>query len=203
MGFFSLSATCGICGNTCGLNRFRLKKSDSWICASCMSKAGGMATVLNGKPLVNNTVEEIKSYLAKKDEVLQKEYRKKCNVCGKVFCYTNADLEKNLKKAKEATGAAGMALLQSLAGTTMTASSEMNRSDNLSAQIKDYSKCPFCNSTDIHDITEEEWEKEQAKINGSSTVSAADELKKFKELLDTGVITQEEFDAKKKQLLGL
>ena len=33
--------------------------------------------------------------------------------------------------------------------------------------------------------------------------SAADELKKFKDLLDSGVITQEEFDAKKKQLLGL
>ena len=31
----------------------------------------------------------------------------------------------------------------------------------------------------------------------------ADELKKYKELLDSGVITQEEFDAKKKQLLGL
>ena len=33
--------------------------------------------------------------------------------------------------------------------------------------------------------------------------SAADELKKFKELLDSGIISQEEFDAKKKQLLGL
>ncbi len=33
--------------------------------------------------------------------------------------------------------------------------------------------------------------------------SAADEIKKFKELLDMGVITQEEFDEKKKQLLGL
>ena len=33
--------------------------------------------------------------------------------------------------------------------------------------------------------------------------SNADELKKYKELLDCGVITQEEFDAKKKQLLGL
>lgn len=37
----------------------------------------------------------------------------------------------------------------------------------------------------------------------ASQLSAADELKKFKELLDMGVITQEEFDAKKKQLLGL
>ena len=34
-------------------------------------------------------------------------------------------------------------------------------------------------------------------------LSAADELAKFKSLLDSGVITQEEFDAKKKQLLGL
>lgn len=33
--------------------------------------------------------------------------------------------------------------------------------------------------------------------------SAADELKKYKDLLDSGVITQKEFDAKKKQLLGL
>ena len=34
-------------------------------------------------------------------------------------------------------------------------------------------------------------------------LSPADELKKHKELLDMGIITQEEFDAKKKQLLGL
>ena len=33
--------------------------------------------------------------------------------------------------------------------------------------------------------------------------SPAEELKKFKELLDMGVITQEEFDAKKKEILGI
>lgn len=37
----------------------------------------------------------------------------------------------------------------------------------------------------------------------SASVSNADELKKYKELLDSGVISQEEFDSKKKQLLGL
>lgn len=41
------------------------------------------------------------------------------------------------------------------------------------------------------------------EVTGAGTVSAADELKKFKDLLDSGIITQEEFDAKKKQLLGL
>lgn len=34
-------------------------------------------------------------------------------------------------------------------------------------------------------------------------VSAADEIAKFKGLLDQGIISQEEFDAKKKQLLGI
>lgn len=42
---------------------------------------------------------------------------------------------------------------------------------------------------------------------GNSTsvnqISAADEIMKFKALLDQGIITQEEFDSKKKQLLGL
>lgn len=33
--------------------------------------------------------------------------------------------------------------------------------------------------------------------------SSADELKKYKDLLDSGIISQEEFDAKKKQILGI
>lgn len=33
--------------------------------------------------------------------------------------------------------------------------------------------------------------------------SAADEIRKFKELFDEGIITQEEYDAKKKELLGI
>lgn len=49
--------------------------------------------------------------------------------------------------------------------------------------------------------------KRQGTPSGTTVVkqdlSSADELKKYKELLDSGVITQEEFDAKKKQLLGL
>lgn len=44
---------------------------------------------------------------------------------------------------------------------------------------------------------------ESVAVQVNGTVSVAEELKKFKELLDSGVITQEEFDAKKKQLLGL
>ena len=56
-------------------------------------------------------------------------------------------------------------------------------------------------------IAKAQIENTNQKIDTSSATpiasSNADELKKYKELLDIGVITQEEFDAKKKQLLGL
>ncbi|MFJ5566537.1 SHOCT domain-containing protein [Lysinibacillus xylanilyticus] len=37
----------------------------------------------------------------------------------------------------------------------------------------------------------------------SNQISAADEILKFKQLLDEGILTQEEFDAKKKQQLSI
>lgn len=46
-------------------------------------------------------------------------------------------------------------------------------------------------------------EKATYEENVASSISNADEIKKFKDLLDLGIITQEEFDAKKKQLLDL
>ena len=45
--------------------------------------------------------------------------------------------------------------------------------------------------------------RQEQKKAKESTVSNADELKKYKDLLDSGIITQEEFDAKKKELLDL
>ncbi len=48
-------------------------------------------------------------------------------------------------------------------------------------------------------------EKKKAAQHKSdnSNIGNADELKKYKDLLDSGVISQNEFDAKKKQILGL
>ncbi|MGW6193065.1 SHOCT domain-containing protein [Bacillus cereus] len=43
----------------------------------------------------------------------------------------------------------------------------------------------------------------KSKPQVASSVSGADEILKYKELLDQGVITEEEFQAKKKQLLGI
>ena len=45
--------------------------------------------------------------------------------------------------------------------------------------------------------------KKSKKAAAKKTGLVADEIKKFKELLDAGAITQKEYDAKKKELLGL
>ena len=69
------------------------------------------------------------------------------------------------------------------------------------------------NSTDLQQLirikSKDAFErKELAKIinlqgNHNNQISAADEIRKFKQLADDGIITQEEFEAKKKELLGL
>ena len=137
--------------------------------------------------------------------VEEREYRKRCNVCGQIFCYTDKDLARNQELLNEAVKARKMAVLEALGGTRLASNQNTDRADNIESKVVDYSKCPKCNSTDLVEISADEFKelKERQNNGGSSTVSAADELKKFKELLDAGVITQEEFDAKKKQLLGL
>lgn len=44
--------------------------------------------------------------------------------------------------------------------------------------------------------------KETKQIASGTQYSEADEIRKFKELLDEGIITQEQFEAKKKQIFG-
>lgn len=65
------------------------------------------------------------------------------------------------------------------------------------------------NRDEIHSAISKLLVDRQSKPAAATTIkqeipqSNAEELKKYKELLDSGVISQEEFDAKKKQLLGL
>ena len=58
---------------------------------------------------------------------------------------------------------------------------------------------PFVNAVNK---AREELTKPQPQVINHQ-VSSADEILKFKTLLDQGIINQEEFDKKKKELLGL
>ena len=59
---------------------------------------------------------------------------------------------------------------------------------------------------ELHQVVSQQIANRQNSKDSVTVVnntSNADELKKYKDLLDAGILTQEEFDAKKKQLLGL
>ena len=66
----------------------------------------------------------------------------------------------------------------------------------------------LANADEIHSVLSDLIIARQGKainniIKQEIPQSNADELKKFKDLLDSGIITQEEFDEKKKQFFGL
>lgn len=81
---------------------------------------------------------------------------------------------------------------------------------NIHTAVKTYSILVNYKKTSIEAIADEITKakdaynaKHSALATPATSHSNLDEIKKLKELLDLGAITQEEFDAKKKQLLGL
>lgn len=71
------------------------------------------------------------------------------------------------------------------------------------AEANSYAKSLYLDIKAAMDAFKEQESNAAAGAVVQAPLSPADELKKYKELLDMGVITQAEFEAKKKQLLGL
>lgn len=209
MGFFSKTnadgsaITCALCNKPVGLNRYAIGKTASgktlWKCPDCTRKGGFLKIV--GE----------KAYLCDKDgnvfDDQNEEIRVKCDTCGHVYCYNQADVAENQRNANAAVRSSALAVMNSLGGTQLGTHANMAQADRAMDKVIDFNKCPKCNSRSIRKLSKEEFEREKAAqcttTPAAPAASAADELKKFKELLDMGVITQEEFNAKKKQLLGL
>lgn len=194
-GFLNPSETCAICGKEIGLNRFKIGTTTDgkaiWKCADCAKKGGFLK--------IDYTTGKA-AFIDVKDT----EVRMKCNACGRIYCYSAEDIERNRQNAKAAIRNAISGMANAVGGTQIGARLDNSSAQNYLDKIVDFNKCPHCNSTDVRTLSKEEYAKEQQSVSaGNSSISSADELKKFKELLDNGVITQEEFDTKKKQLLGL
>ena len=131
------------------------------------------------------------------------EFIMHCEICGQVFRYTSGDIKRNLRKMEE-SDKMKTPLLDVLIYTPLKTSVDSLRAEEKLKTVKNLNACPQCNSTKVKRISEEEFKEIQEKQSKPTTSpSVVDELKGFKDLLDSGVITQEEFDAKKKQLLGL
>lgn len=130
-------------------------------------------------------------------EDINKEYRKKCNVCGNVFCYTDKDIYNNNSRVKSANSYRISMITQGLMNNNKVDwrynQEKMEQELN---KIIDFSKCPKCGSTDLIDYDKKQIEE---KLNVNNT----DEIIKYKELLDKGILSKEEFEKKKKELLNL
>jgi hypothetical protein len=143
-----------------------------------------------------------------KQEMLNKTHILRCNVCGRIFTYTFAEMDEQINQMQSAARAMGGALLTTIATSRLLGSVESGnaqaRVNSAKEKLDALSRCPNCRSKDATEITAEEAaEIRKNAAAPAQTDSSTDELRKYKSLLDDGIISQEEFDAKKKQLLGL
>ena len=194
-------ALCNKCGNKIKLAVVKYYVPDISgvrhdICKECFTEANASGRALKWDANIGKVI------MVEKEDI---EIRKKCRNCGHIMCYNPVDLDNNKKAVDNARlnalGSLGNAMNGNYAASAIynqTAQNGMN-------QIRDFNRCPACGSIDLVTLTKEQFEFERNAQNAPAiqALSPAEELKKFKDLLDAGIITQEEFDAKKKQLLGL
>ena len=224
--------TCGICGKNAGLTGAKLWKANSWLCSECVKKAGGFGNApLNGS--LEEIREAIEKYNAKQENEVNgaiKEgavyfiqgvrgrkltvYQDKAVIkveasLGSFLTGNISDGEKTIYYSdcvglqfKESGLQIGYLQLETSASTmNMRASNFFNENSftfDLTTTTNEQMK-------EVRDYIQGQIRaiKNGGQVSQSTNVSSADEIKKYKELLDMGAITQEEFDLKKKQLLGL
>ncbi|MBD8036747.1 PH domain-containing protein [Solibacillus sp. A46] len=255
MGFFDLKATCGVCDQQVELNRFKLKKSNAWICPSCLKEAGG-ATRINVNKV---TVEEVKAIIQEKEDKLGDDPMSRAENMYQ-YCVDNQFgsgfnqswgvkhfkvLQDNLiRDEKVLMTFIGLHNYNSVTKHDSNyAYAITNKRILFGQKSMTGEKFKAVNHERINDISFEkgmvfgvltiDTPQEKFKVgldSGSATainnaiheildklktsnkndhtsvpvpISNAEEIIKYKELLDAGIITPEEFEAKKKQLLGL
>lgn len=94
------------------------------------------------------------------------EYRKRCQVCGKIFCYTDKDINNNAGNAALSALSALGGLASIFGGGTIFHTAYGNRnSQYYGDKVVDYSKCPYCGSRSIVNVSDEEWIKAQEQLN--------------------------------------
>lgn len=123
-------------------------------------------------------------------------------ITNKKFYYAGADGKKTMFWMKS-----GVIQLKDVHAITVGAGT-FTAPPYIQFEVKndDYKVSTYADTTLIKKKLEEGISACDANAGGTviqAALSPADEIKKYKELLDMGIITQEEFDGKKKQLLGL
>lgn len=106
------------------------------------------------------------------------EYRRKCNVCGNIWCYTDKDLNENVKNAAMGTISAVGGLASVLGGGSIFHTAILNSQANrYEDKWVDYERCNKCNSTDTELIGT--WDSTNSK-SGKNTGKPKETSEKMK-----------------------
>ena len=206
-----MAEICEICKNKIGMMTGKVRFLDGYVCTKCYQKAGYGIGWNDTDQMAKMASVSIARWKRMNDPnaAEPEEYRIKCNTCGHIYCYTEDDIALNKFYLRSAKTDTNIGAFNSLFGNALIGQADYASAERSLDKVKDFNHCPKCNSGDIRRLSEQEFELEKANASNATTAnqtaanfSIADELKKFKELLDMGIITQEEFDAQKSQLLS-
>ena len=114
----------------------------------CIVAIALVITLLFKKKCNHNTSHSISG----EKKINETEIRMRCNVCGNIFCYTENEYKNNETKKKVAAVGSLVSGFHSGAGNQNNAFETRKLTNNIQNQIKDYSKCPKCNSSDLNRI---------------------------------------------------
>ncbi len=89
------------------------------------------------------------------------EYIRKCNVCGKIYCYSSDDLKENASNAAVGALSAIGAIASVFEGTRWDTYALNSQSDRYTNRVVNYNKCPSCNSTNTVLLSEQECKEMQ------------------------------------------
>lgn len=106
------------------------------------------------------------------------EYRKRCKVCGKIWCYTDEDLKQDTTNSLMGGINAIGQIASAFGGTVFHQQYFADRSENIDRKRVNRNQCPECHSLDSEEISAEELEdyktqesfsKVQVSINSNAT----------------------------------
>lgn len=150
------------------------------------------------------------------DNALNHEIRMRCEICGERFCYTINDIRAQQKQLAALALSLGGSLIAGLAGNGVWYMANSMNYHQVASSVKDYARCPHCQSKSLALIDDEPEDtfavsaKDEKALNSAKqphekrdTMSEIEQVIKFKELFDAGILTEDEFTAKKKQILGI
>ncbi len=77
------------------------------------------------------------------------EYQMRCNTCGRVFCYTDADVKSNKREKRRFLAGAFLAITNPISGSLDDAVWADYNMAEAERNIKDLNRCPYCGSRSL------------------------------------------------------